>query len=77
MVASHVPPIGDLTHNPGRCADWDLNQLPFGLQAGATPARAYIFLTREKCLSFMSINLREKLLLVIYQHLTTLEDRIM
>ena len=30
MVASHVPPTGDLAHNPGVCPDWELNQGPFG-----------------------------------------------
>ena len=31
MVASHVPPTGDMAHSP----DWESNQTPFGLQAGA------------------------------------------
>ena len=35
MVASHRPPTGDLVHNPGMCPDWESNQQPFGLQAGA------------------------------------------
>ena len=26
-------PTGDLAHNPGMCPDWELNLLPFGLQA--------------------------------------------
>ena len=30
MVASHVPPIGDLARNPGMCPDWESNQRPFG-----------------------------------------------
>ena len=34
VVASHVPPTGDLAHNPGMCLDWESNQRPFGLQAG-------------------------------------------
>ena len=34
VVASHVPPTGDLACNPGMCPDWELNQQPFGLQAG-------------------------------------------
>ena len=34
MVASHVPPTGDLAHNPGMCPDWESNQRPFGSQAG-------------------------------------------
>ena len=34
IVASHTPCIGDLACNPGMCPDWELNQPPFGLQAG-------------------------------------------
>ena len=33
VVASHVPPTGDLAHNPGMCPDWELNWRPFGPQA--------------------------------------------
>ena len=33
VVASHLPPTGDLAHNPGTCSDWELNQWLFGLQA--------------------------------------------
>ena len=29
VVASHVPPTGDLAHNPGTCPDWESNQQPF------------------------------------------------
>ena len=35
MVASHMPPTGDLACNPGMCPDWELNGQPFSLQAGA------------------------------------------
>ena len=35
MVASHMPPNGDLDCNPGTCPDWDSNQWPFSSQAGA------------------------------------------
>ena len=35
LVASHIPPDGDLAHNPGMCPDWESNQRPFGFQAGA------------------------------------------
>ena len=31
---SRVPPIGNLSHNPGMYPDWESNQWPFGLQAG-------------------------------------------
>ena len=34
VVASRVPPTGDLVHNPGMCPDWDLNQRPCGSQVG-------------------------------------------
>ena len=34
MVASCMPPTGDLVHNPGMCPDWESNQRPFGSQAG-------------------------------------------
>ena len=35
VVASWVPPTRDLACNPGMCPDWELNQRPFGSQAGA------------------------------------------
>ena len=35
VVASHVPPTGDLACNPGMCSDWESNQWPFGSQASA------------------------------------------
>ena len=34
MVASHMPPTGDLVSNPGMCPDWESNHIPFSLQAG-------------------------------------------
>ena len=49
VVASHVPPTGDLAHNPGMCPDWELNRGPFALQAGTQysephqPGLKYIF----------------------------------
>ena len=33
MIASRVPPSGDLARNPGRYPDWEWNQRPFGSQA--------------------------------------------
>ena len=30
VVASCVPPTGDLAHNPGTCPDWESNLRPFG-----------------------------------------------
>ena len=41
VVASHVPPIGDLAHNPGICPDWELNQRPFGSQASTQSAEPH------------------------------------
>ena len=35
VVASHMPPTGDLARNPGMCPDWESNQQPFGSQACA------------------------------------------
>ena len=35
MVASHMPPTGDLAHNAGMCPEWELNRRPFGSQTGA------------------------------------------
>ena len=34
VLASHTLPIMDLAHNPGMRPDWELNQRPFGWQAG-------------------------------------------
>ena len=34
-VAPHLAPTGDLACSPGMCPDWESNQQPFGLQAGA------------------------------------------
>ena len=34
-VASQAPLVGGLACNPGMCPDWEWNQGPFGLQAGA------------------------------------------
>ena len=33
VVASHVPPTGNLARNPGMCLDWESNKWPFGLEA--------------------------------------------
>ena len=33
VVASRMPPTGDLAGNPGMCPEWELNQRPFGSQA--------------------------------------------
>ena len=41
VVASHVPPAGDLAHNPGMCPDWERNQQPFGLQAGTQSTESH------------------------------------
>ena len=35
VVASRVPPTGDVARNPGMCPDWESNWRPFGSQASA------------------------------------------
>ena len=47
---SCTPPNRDLAHNPSLCPDWELNQRPFGLQAGTqsnhpTDQGTYLFQT--------------------------------
>ena len=32
VVASGMPPTGDLARNPGMCPDWESKQRPFGSQ---------------------------------------------
>ena len=41
VVASHMPPTGDLACNPGMCPDWELNQRSFALQACAQSAEPH------------------------------------
>ena len=41
VVASQVPPTGDLAYNPGMCPDWEQNQQPFGSQAGTQSTEPY------------------------------------
>ena len=41
MVTSHTRPTWDLAHNPDMCPDWELNQQPFGLQAGTQSTKPY------------------------------------
>ena len=41
MVASSVPPAGDLACIPGMCPDQDLNQQHFGSQASAQSTEPY------------------------------------
>ena len=53
MVDSHTPPAGDLAHNPGMCADMELNQRPFESLAGAQstePHQPGLLLTFLICL---------------------------
>ena len=37
VVASHVPPTGDLARNPGMCPDWELNWRPLGFRPVLNP----------------------------------------
>ena len=41
VVASHMPPTGDLVRKPGICPDWEPNQRAFGLQAPAQSAELH------------------------------------
>ena len=41
VVASHVPPTGDLAHNFGMCYNWELNWRPIGSQAHAQSTELY------------------------------------
>ena len=51
VVASHLPPTGDLAYNPGMCPDWESNWWPFGLQASTQstephqPGRIFFLIT--------------------------------
>ena len=53
---SHPPLTGDMTHNPGMCPDWELNQRLFGSQAGTwstephQPGLLYLwYLSSKRC----------------------------
>ena len=41
VVASCMPPTGNPAYNPGMCPDWELNQQPFGSQAGTQSTKPY------------------------------------
>ena len=53
MVASHIPCTEDLAHHPDMCPDSELNQQPFGSQAGTQstephePGPIYAILYKE------------------------------
>ena len=53
-----MPPVGDLAHNPGTCADWESNQRPFGLHVSTQstelhqPGLCQIFVEKASCLAF-------------------------
>ena len=60
VVASHMPPTGDLACNPHMCPDWELNQPPFGSQASTQstqphqPQHGLSFKTLyEECTEFL------------------------
>ena len=62
VVASHVPPTGDLACNPGMCPDWESNWRPFGSQANTQstephqPGLRFFF---KDCIKSRQINLTE------------------
>ena len=41
VVASYVPPTGDLACNSGMCPDWESNQRPFGSQVSAQSTESH------------------------------------
>ena len=41
LIASHMPPVGDLALNPGVCPDGELNQWPFSLQDDVRPTEPH------------------------------------
>ena len=41
MVVSHVPPTGDLAHNPAMYPDWELNRQPFDSQPSTQSAESH------------------------------------
>ena len=43
VVASLMPPTGDLARNPGMCPDWDSNRQPLGLWDTAQPTEPHHF----------------------------------
>ena len=42
VVAPRTPPTDDLACNPGMCPDWEVNQQPFGSQAGAQSTELHL-----------------------------------
>ena len=61
VVASHEPPTGDLTRNPGMCPDWESNGRPFGSQSGAQsteppkPGLFFLNLYHDNLVRFLKI----------------------
>ena len=41
LVAFHMPPTGDLAHNPDMCPDLESNLQPFSLQDNIQPTKPY------------------------------------
>ena len=65
MVASHMPPTGDLARNSGMCPDQELNQRPFSLQADIQSTEAHqpgphlIFIKKGACISTVTYELAD------------------
>ena len=57
VVASHMPPTGDLASNPDMCPDWELNWQPFSSRTGAQstephhPGLSYFYIVQRRVLS--------------------------
>ena len=50
VVASRVPPTGDLAHNPGMCPVWESNPRPFDSQVGTQSTEPHPQLRQPKFL---------------------------
>ena len=52
-VASHMPPTGDLAHNPGMCPDWESNLQPCGSQSSTQSAEPHQPGLKQKFLTLL------------------------
>ena len=63
VIASQVPPTGDLAHNPGIRPDWESNQRHFGSQAGTQSTEPhqpelYFHFNMTRCILWFSYSKR-------------------
>ena len=55
VVASHMPPTGDLSCNQGMCPDWGSNQRPLGSQSGTQSSEP--LLPGNVCQFFLEVDI--------------------